>query len=879
MFPLISCAIANDTSKSNCAGGSRVTSLEGIKEVKTALYSEKNRHFAALTLIMDRKIAVIQDGFMPLASRWEEEVRLCLSCLLSLSEQEAQAVNFDPSQVNQQNALSLDDYRSCAHSDSDGWTVVVGKSIDQTRNGTECGYICAHNILKDVGGDEVTTLSDHQNVRAYFWKKFCELIEQHADVIKFPVRTHKGNQDWRKELEYLEPEVPPAKRRLQLDEEASDTISNDLVGKEAGGVQEDNYAKRRRIEDGSSDRSDLKGDLPISSSQSQVHIGCGNMVGNGDKERSYCSDSDDSDCENDDFLLPPSQVYDDRKCKEGREKDKISLSAFELVRSMMVMSAADSMRACGDCFALIQEENDTEVKRKATPLMPYELGTVLRMFPNPNPSRATNVNCDTLIQTILPPARSEESSRKCDNGSIYVSATETDDSRSGSDSEMEVDVVGEDMVNNIDGVIPASQVHVVGDETFEQDEKDASSCWDNSGDGDPPSGDAYPLKQRLSLDNNEVDDSFCNTVFQCVQAALSSNPPATGMYQKEYQVPKRNIIPDPVHVEKYLEFVKASLKSGSKMHHHRHNQYTEAVPEKVRKDSTSYKTFLRNLSHNFGQKFREIVKDSTTDPGGKPDRRKVLIKLAGLLAESCKGTKMEQWVFVAHQSIANVNELYEGEPLGEAKLENIPIHYGSTTGVQYLNRVPTKRGQPKKAPKKRKKKCKIYFLSDVITEEEAKAIFQEVNSLTDTELAVLLFYRDQHGAVRSMYNGRAFGYDDIEHWDCKVYHVAKGRSNGWQVTLKPKSTKPYCRPFKHNNEILQCSPGLLRIFGWARACFFQLTSEKKLCTPSSLLFKEEREKLKETIQNMKKIEDDEGRYRTEYIQGWSQYNVACGLSV
>ena len=150
--------------------------------------------------------------------------------------------------------------------------------------------------------------------------------------------------------------------------------------------------------------------------------------------------------------------------------------------------------------------------------------------------------------------------------------------------------------------------------------------------------------------------------------------------------------------------------------------------------------------------------------------------------------------------------------------------------------------------------------------------------MTDTELAVLLYYRDEHGAVRSMYNGRTFGCDDIEHWDCKVYHAAKGRSNGWQVTLKPEFTKAYCRPFKHNNELLQCSPGLKRIFKWARACFKLLTKEKRLCTPSSLLFKEEREVLKETIQNMKEIEEDEDRYQTEYIPGWSQYNIACGLS-
>ena len=934
-------ATANNNSKLNYAGartpcGSLVTSLEGIKEVKTTLYSENQGHFAALTLIMGRKIAVIQDGFMPLAIQWQEEVRLFLSCLLSLSDQEVQTVEFDPTLFSPQNARSLDQYRSLEPVDTDHWRVFIGKSIDQTRNGTECGYICVHNILQDVAENEVPTLHDHKQVRDVFCKNFCELIEQHANVIKFPVPIHRRrNQDMLMELGFLEHAVPLDERKGrevdsyvlpstdELTEQgrltpASNSCSIDFAGKEeVGGDQQENHAKCRRLEDTSSDVSNLKNNLSFSSSQvhvvsgdifedsddaippSHVHVVGDDMVGDGDQDGSTCSDSDYSDLENNEFLVPAAQVYADRKCKEGKEKDKISLSAFELVRSMMIMSAADSMRACEDCFEWIKEGNDKEMKWKATPLKPYELGTVIRMFPNPNPSRATNVNCDTLIQTILPSERSGEISDNGDDGNIYISGTGREDSRSCSDNDMQVDVIDDDMIEDSDDFIPASQVHVVGDDMLGHEDEDRSSCWDDihtarseensnydGDDGDSvvsdlPS-DAYPLKQRLRLDNNEVDDCFCNTVFQCVLASLTSNPPATGMYQKEYQVPLQNVVPDPAHLDKYLEFVTASNQNGSKMSHHRHNQYTEAVPEKVRKDSTSYKTFLGNLSHNFGQKMRKIIDDSKEDHGEKPDRRKVLFKLAGLLAESCSGTKMKDWIFIANQTIANVNELYEGEPLGEGNWNNIPIHYGSTKGVQYLNRVRKKMGQPKKARKKQKKKGKkveIYFLSDVITEEEGKQIFQEVNSLTDTELAVLLYYRDEHGAVRIMYNGRAFGCDDIEHWDCKVYHAAKGRSNGWQVTLKPNFTKPYCRPFKHNNVMFRCSPGLLQIFKRACESFYKLVEAKKLCTPSSLLFKEEREQLEETIKNMKDIEEEEDRYRTKYIPGWREYNVACGLSV
>ena len=58
----------------------------------------------------------------------------------------------------------------------------------------------------------------------------------------------------------------------------------------------------------------------------------------------------------------------------------------------------------------------------------------------------------------------------------------------------------------------------------------------------------------------------------------------------------------------------------------------------------------------------------------------------------------------------------------------------------------------------------INFLEDVISEEMGEEIFREVNSLNDDELAVLLYYRDKHGKVLSMINGREFGWIDVEHW-------------------------------------------------------------------------------------------------------------------
>ena len=199
----------------------------------------------------------------------------------------------------------------------------------------------------------------------------------------------------------------------------------------------------------------------------------------------------------------------------------------------------------------------------------------------------------------------------------------------------------------------------------------------------------------------------------------------------------------------------------------------------MRKDFGAYKKFVGNVSHNFGRKLLRIIEESTTDPGGKPDRKKVLLKLADLLAASCSGTESGDWIMIASEIIKDVEDVYQGEPLGEGSMFNMPIAYGSDKGFRYWTRGTKKVGKSKKAQRKQRekkrregqkgdkdkeKKKKVIYLSDVITLEQGQEIFQEVNSLSDTELAVLLYYRDKHGAVRSMVNGREFGWSDVEHW-------------------------------------------------------------------------------------------------------------------
>ena len=75
------------------------------------------------------------------------------------------------------------------------------------------------------------------------------------------------------------------------------------------------------------------------------------------------------------------------------------------------------------------------------------------------------------------------------------------------------------------------------------------------------------------------------------------------------------------------------------------------------------------------------------------------------------------------------------------------------------------------------------------------------------------------------------------------------------MVVKSSFTKEYCRPFNPLNEDLECPPDLLRIFEGSRHLFTKMASDKLICTPRSLLYKEERTNLEEHLSNMESMEN------------------------
>ena len=368
-----------------------------------------------------------------------------------------------------------------------------------------------------------------------------------------------------------------------------------------------------KVETGSDDEEDDEGDSDSEgNSDSEAESGSDDdqVTGaSGNVNKNSCSNDDDQ------LIYDAAHVYAERKQKEGKKKDKICLSIYEFNCAMTVMSAADSMREDGECFEMENKKGKDELV--AVPLRQRELGTTQRILPNPNPSRPTNIQSDTLIRTNLkePTERTEQSPQ-------------------------------------------------------------------------------YPLRERLKVTNNKIDDPFfVNHVFQSTIAAITSDPATLGAYLKENNLSAENLLPDldKGELDDFLFFVQSSLDAGSKWSHHQHGQFTESVPEKVRKDFPIFRNFIKNYAVQLPPLLTKVMDEARSSGLAKPDRLNVLRHLQQLLSKCSDGTKQQDWTFLAGQVLSNMDDLYEDEPLGEADMTNTPAGFGADKGAKYLKKFGKKK--------------------------------------------------------------------------------------------------------------------------------------------------------------------------------------------
>lgn len=380
---------------------------------------------------------------------------------------------------------------------------------------------------------------------------------------------------------------------------------------------------------------------------------------------------------------------------ERKPNDRIKLTPRQLWMAMLSLSAAGALRACKECLRT-EQQIDGSLLTCAIPLLQLELGTSLRMFPNPMPSRASD-NVPLLMRKVA-----------------------------------------------LEHHKPA----------------DGEASW-----------------QRASLPGNVPDQLFIDQVFQCVLACVTGNPAAIGMYINEAKPARILPVPEKEEVDSYLAHIKATLDNGSKWCNHMHQQFHESIPQKIRSSYSEYASFVRSLSSRFHTKFSEVWQKSKNDSGGV-DRKQLIGNFSKMLQRHCEGTPEDHWWFFSGQVVASMDELYTGEPLGEATMDNVPVGYGAYVGAKHLKHFGTPKPRPgnkkkrrkesgeggsTKSSKKGKKLASYVFLSDVMTPEMGQHIFAHMKQLTTEELTVLLWYRDNRGTIRSRINGRPFGWTDVEH--------------------------------------------------------------------------------------------------------------------
>lgn len=102
------------------------------------------------------------------------------------------------------------------------------------------------------------------------------------------------------------------------------------------------------------------------------------------------------------------------------------------------------------------------------------------------------------------------------------------------------------------------------------------------------------VRERTRLPGGVLDDIFVKEVFQCVIAAITGRPGASGNYLLNYFEPASGQpVPSPQEIEVYIEYVQKPLKMGSGWCDHVHIQFYEAIPHRVRGSFERFTVFSK----------------------------------------------------------------------------------------------------------------------------------------------------------------------------------------------------------------------------------------------------------------------------------------------
>jgi hypothetical protein len=273
-------------------------------------------------------------------------------------------------------------------------------------------------------------------------------------------------------------------------------------------------------------------------------------------------------------------------------------------------------------------------------------------------------------------------------------------------------------------------------------------------------------------------------MFQATLVAFAGDPYEAAKYERDHNPPSGVAYPRPssIEVEHYLAYLQSEFARGKKFGRFIYRQFGKQVPSALVGEHESwrlYNSFVRNLADGYHDNVQKIRDESMID--GTVDRFLMMYKYAELMKAKATGGILDEFLFISNQILLTMSELYEGDPLGEPKPENLFCGGGSVGGSGSLEQKGDKRSAEDKKryaygryknPEDAEKYLSIKknFLADIITKETLDEIMETVKvKVKNDYLEIMLWRRGEDGVVRNLINGREFGIQDVEHMLVSIY--------------------------------------------------------------------------------------------------------------
>ena len=498
-----------------------------------------------------------------------------------------------------------------------------------------------------------------------------------------------------------------------------------------------------------------------------------------------------------DDSLPWAAWVKERETKKHPQK----VTVKDVVRCLLSVSFAGSCRLLKRCLS-----QDGEGGWRAHPLPDYGQGAVLRAHSVPMANRSSDVGTITLMNACLRHPSEWENTGNLDG-------------------------YGSDAAE----CLPRSNLYGVGHI--------------------PVNEDGLPLNRYCRMHTYRRSDAmFLRDTFRSLISTVYGEVSGLTSYFKYGRPEQGRAIPAHGEAEHFASHMEAMYR-GNISNFYR-SQYKNSIPDPAKKLGTAVH-FIRSLGRHWESEFCAILRDikytdSYDECGNRipANRKDVIAGLSRVLSRHCPGTTPDSFLFVASLTISNTEELYGGSPFGVVGPSNTLLGPGSLKCLDVLEQIledeEVGKGSKKRKTMKRKGRAVVggdtggTWMDQRLSDSTYKAIMDEIKSLSQEELSILLLFRDDTGEVRSKLNGRRANSIDVEHYLCKVYIMLRKKSPVVQQTEQPECTLPHCHPVRTSEpHALVCTEEVVPVFRESIEAWGTIVADDGIWTPAAFLFREE----------------------------------------